>query len=131
MYNDYGANDDALGTFQLSLSDVVLSAIRVQGTARDFLPRQPSVMKDIFSSKASDTANMPPLTEMLFVNITICDLTDLELTYDDSVCLADATDNLWGYCLSTLLRKACVTFSLDGHAWPYTEDQTGFPKASS
>jgi hypothetical protein len=127
MFNDYHLDDATLGKYGLSLGQMIESAIRVQETSRSFVPRQTNIMQTILDNMARDPGNTLPIDQLLFVNIPVCDLTDLDLTYQKGLCsISSNPPAYYAYCLAYLLRDACVKYSIDGNKWPYEHDVHGF-----
>lgn len=122
MFNaGYGANDETLKGFGLSLRQVVESAIRTQETARNFMPRSLSIMQTIIGNiGGSKEEVVSTLGDTFFINIPICDLSDIELTYHSTFCEEHDEMNYYESCLNSVIREACVKYSIDGHKWPYT-----------
>ncbi|KFY17433.1 hypothetical protein V492_00682 [Pseudogymnoascus sp. VKM F-4246] len=129
MYNDYGNNDEKLDEFDIKLSELIISAGRLQNRAREFIPRKPNVMSDIFNEMAQDATQRPDLNDVLFVNIPVCDLTHLDLEWTAEICFIpwQQDDNtLFLSCLNYVLLNTCVKYKLDDKPWPYEANMHGF-----
>jgi hypothetical protein len=97
------------------------------------MTQQPTVISDLYLKFAQDPDKAPPLSEALFVNLPICDLTGLELefTYKELVCLKGLTpifdDTLFFPCFQDMVLHTCEKYTLgDGKPWPYDPRMHGF-----
>ncbi|KFX96332.1 hypothetical protein V490_03385 [Pseudogymnoascus sp. VKM F-3557] len=131
FYNNYGF--EGLDTFHLDLQKMVVSSHRLQSTTNEFMTQQPTVISDLYLKFAQDPENVPPLSEALFVNLPICDLTGLKLEFTEKelVCLRGLTpifdDTLFFPCFQDMVLHTCEKYSLgDGKPWPYDPRLHGF-----
>lgn len=131
MYNDYGTAQATISKVGVDKSEMVISAVRVQDTAKEFMPRKPSVMSDIFLEMANNPDKAPLRSHSLFVNIPICDLNNLDLKWNNEVCFVRYGDRQTDHpmyldCLSYVLRESCSNYKVNGHSWPYDKNAHGF-----
>lgn len=132
MYNYYGTGVEELDEFDMKLSEFIISAERIQSKSREFITHEPNVMSDIFNDMAQDATNPPDLNNVLFVNLPICDLSNLDLVVDDEPCFIHTNDPFGNAeqqfldCLKAVLLDTCVNYSLDGKPWPYDRNMHGF-----
>ncbi|OBT82112.1 hypothetical protein VE02_08782 [Pseudogymnoascus sp. 03VT05] len=133
MFNDYGTAQKKLEEVGMDKSEMVISAVRVQEAAKEFIPRRTSVISDMFLEIANNPDGAAHSSHPLFVNIPVCDLTHLDLKWDNDVCFIfqsiDGTrseKSMYLDCLSHVLRESCSTYKVDGHSWPYDKKAYGF-----
>jgi hypothetical protein len=128
MYNDYGTTKENLTQFDFELSEFVISSDRLQWMARDFMPREPSILKDFFLDMAENPEHRVDLNQVLFANLPICDITDIELESGFQARAACNTGSTVGepssedrylICMQYLLTQACAQYKIDDHPWPY------------
>ncbi|OBT91756.2 hypothetical protein VE01_10219 [Pseudogymnoascus verrucosus] len=133
MFNDYGTAQDTISQVGIDKSEMVISAVRVQEAAKEFIPRKSSVMSDMFL-KIANSPDVESLSSYpLFVNIPVCDLNDLDLKWSNDVCFVyqwiggnRGDKTLYLDCLSYVLRESCSTYKVNGHSWPYEKNAHGF-----
>lgn len=132
MMNYYGTGAEELDEFDMKLSEFIISADRIQSKSREFITHQPNVMSDIFKDMAQDANNQPDVNNALFVNLPICDLSDLELVVNQKACFVHLDDQYasaqrkFQDCLKVVVIDTCITYSLDGKPWPYDPNMHGF-----
>lgn len=132
MYNYYGTDEKDLAKFDMKLSEFIISADRIQSKSREFITHEPNVMSDIFNDLAQDATNRPDMNQVLFVNLPICDLSDLELEWEEEACFIHqgdpSTGSLYQFqdCLQVVVLETCIKYSLDGKPWPYDQNMHGF-----
>lgn len=131
MFNDYGTAQDIISKVGIDKSEMVISAVRVQDTAKEFMPRRPNVMSDMFLEMANNPDKAPLQSHALFVNIPVCDLTNLDLKWDNFVCFYQddsrpSDEAVFLDCLSYVLRESCSNYKVGGHSWPYDKNVHDF-----
>jgi hypothetical protein len=97
------------------------------------MTRRLSVISDMFLEIANNPDEAALSSHPLFVNIPVCDLTHLDLKWDNDVCfvcqwIEETRGNRTLYldCLGYVLRESCSNYKVNGHSWPHDKSAYGF-----